>query len=350
MKLDFTKWREFIFDDIFEIKKGFYNKKPEHNIEGDIPFLGATEKNNGVTEYYSLEDIKSASKTGDGNNALLSEKIFPENALCITNNGSVGFAYYQPNKFTCSHDVNPLYIKDGAFNEYTALFVSSVISKDRYRWAYGRKWRPDRMRKSKIMLPVDTKGNPDWEYMERFMKTLHYKHLSTQNKKLSLLSFETFKRFTIDDIFEVKYGVNLELNACDETTADDSDAINFVSRSRENNGVTAYVKRIPELEPQDAGLITVASGGSSVLSTFVQPEPFYSGRDLYLLIPKEKMSLYAKLFICTIIAANKYKYSYGRQANKTLGKIELMLPTINDKPNYEYMEEYIKSLPYSDKL
>ncbi|CEP85343.1 restriction endonuclease subunit S [Paraclostridium sordellii] len=351
MKLNFSKWKEFTYEDIFEIKKGFYNKKPEHTVNGNIPFLGATEKNNGVTEYYSLEDIENASKTGNEKNSPLSEKIFPPHALCVTNNGSVGFAYYQAEEFTCSHDVNPLYILDGEFNEFTALFVASVIEKDRYRWAYGRKWRPERMLKSQILLPATSEGTPDWEYMEAYIKKLHYKHITTKNKNKLTLNTSSYRKFTIDDIFNVKYGVNLELNNCDETTSDDVDAVNFVSRSRENNGVTAYIKRIPELEPQEAGLITVAAGGSSVLSTFVQNEPFYSGRDLYLLIPKEEMSIYTKLYLCTIITANKYKYSYGRQANKTLEKIELMLPTTSEgKPDYNYMEKYIKSLPYSDRI
>jgi len=171
-------WENFYYTDIFIIRKGFYNKKPEHNTNGQIPFLGATEKNNGVTEYYSIEDIENASKTGDENNAPISEKIFPPNSVCVTNNGSVGFAYFQESEFTCSHDVNPLYIKNGEFNVYTGLFVATVIMRDRYRWDYGRKWRPTRMGKSVIKLPAtkNDKGEiiPDWEYMEKYVKSLPY--------------------------------------------------------------------------------------------------------------------------------------------------------------------------------
>ena len=168
-------WKTFNYTDIFNIRKGFYNKKPSHNINGDIPFLGATEKNNGVTEYYSLEDIENASKTGDENNAPIEDKIFPKNAVCVTNNGSVGYAFYQSTEFTCSHDVNPLYRKDGVeFNPHTGLFIATVIMEDRYRWTYGRKWRPERMIKSTIKLPVDKQGNPDWNFMENYIKSLPY--------------------------------------------------------------------------------------------------------------------------------------------------------------------------------
>ena len=170
-------WEYFKFKDIFDIRKGFYNKKPEHTCNGNIPFLGASCTNNGVTEYYSLEEIETSSKTGDEKNAPLVDKIFPKNAVCVTNNGSVGFAYFQDKEFTCSHDVNPLYLKDGEFNKYTGLFIASVIMKDRYRWCYGRKWRPERMANSIIKLPVTKNGKPDWSYMENYIKKLPYSDL-----------------------------------------------------------------------------------------------------------------------------------------------------------------------------
>ena len=47
MNLDTAKWKLFDFVKIFDIKKGFYNKKPESSGVGTIPFLGATDSNNG---------------------------------------------------------------------------------------------------------------------------------------------------------------------------------------------------------------------------------------------------------------------------------------------------------------
>jgi hypothetical protein len=125
---------------------------------------------------------------------------------------------------------------------------------------------------------------------------------------------------TIEDLFDIKYGINLELNACEITR--DKDGINFVTRTAENNGVVAKVKPVYGKKPQPAGVLTCASGGS-VLSTFVQTEPFYSGRDLYILTPKNDMRLEEKLFYCHCIKMNAYRYRYGRQANKTLKDIRL---------------------------
>ncbi|MDR2532751.1 MAG: restriction endonuclease subunit S [Oscillospiraceae bacterium] len=126
----------------------------------------------------------------------------------------------------------------------------------------------------------------------------------------------------VEELFDVKYGVNLELVTLEIVDDTDKDGINFVARTSSNNGVVARLKRIDGLEPQSAGILSCAGGGS-VLSTFVQNEPFYSGRDLYTLTPKKEMTLQEKLYYCMCIKANAYKYNYGRQANRTLKSIEL---------------------------
>lgn len=97
-----------------------------------------------------------------------------------------------------------------------------------------------------------------------------------------------WKEFEVQELFNVVYGVNLELVNCIETDKDDPEAVAFVSRTESNNGVSAYVKPVPGVEPQPKDTITVAGGGS-VLATFLQTQPFYSGRDLYLLYPKESI-------------------------------------------------------------
>lgn len=170
--------------------------------------------------------------------------------------------------------------------------------------------------------------------------------LITKNKTPLKFDVSNWKPFTLSELFYIKYGVNLELFNCNEEIKD----INFVARTSENNGVSSKVERINNILPQDAGLISVAGGGS-VLSTFYQDEPFYSGRDLYTLRSKENIDKYAKLFIVTLIKREKYKYSYGRQANKTLPYIEIKLPVLTDgTPDYFLMSNYMKSLPYADKI
>jgi len=174
LELNTDNWKWFRYDEIFDIKKGFYNKKPDEDVNGNIPFIGATFLNNGITSFYNIESIKSNSKTGEGKNAPIDEKMFKPNCITVSNNGSVGFAFYQPIEFTCTHDVNPLYLKNKELNIYIAIFLCTLIETDRYRWAYGRKWRPKRMPNSLIKLPVTTDNNIDWKFMEDYIKSLPY--------------------------------------------------------------------------------------------------------------------------------------------------------------------------------
>lgn len=131
----------------------------------------------------------------------------------------------------------------------------------------------------------------------------------------------------VSDLFEVRYGVNLELNKMVE----EPDGINFVSRTEKNNGVSARVRPIDGLEPIPAGTISVAGGGS-VMASFLQAKPYYSGRDLYYLQPKQNLTINEMLFYCACLRANRYRYNYGRQANRTLG--DLRIPAPDEFPSW----------------
>lgn len=138
----------------------------------------------------------------------------------------------------------------------------------------------------------------------------------------------------VKDLFEVSYGTNLELNALVEAPADVG--VPFVSRTSRNNGVSAYVRRIDGLSPIPAGSISVAGGGS-VMESFLQPRPFYCGRDMYVLSARSPMTDEQKLYYCLCLRANKYRFSYGRQANRTLRELEV--------PSLEELPSWVRPLP-----
>ncbi len=130
------------------------------------------------------------------------------------------------------------------------------------------------------------------------------------------------KLIPLKELFTPVYGVNLELVNVEECRKNDYNSIRFVSRTEINNGVSASVKRMIEVPPNPAHTISVAVSGS-VLSSFYQDKEYYSGRDLYYLLPNKKMSKEEMIFYALCIKANKYKYNYGRAANKTLKDILL---------------------------
>ena len=148
------EWKWFRYDELFEIKKGKRLTK-EDMIEGNTPFIGSSEQENGITAYIDKEPIHKA------------------NTISVTYNGSVAEAFYQPKDFWATDDVNVLYPRF-ALNPYIALFILPLIRKEKYRFSYGRKWHLERMNESKIKLPVDKNGNPDWQFMEDYIKSLPY--------------------------------------------------------------------------------------------------------------------------------------------------------------------------------
>jgi len=149
----------------------------------------------------------------------------------------------------------------------------------------------------------------------------------------------------LSNIFDISYGNSLELNAL-ELCENKSRGINFVSRTAKNNGVSAVVEPLRTITPFEAGLITVSLGGS-VLESFVQPNPFYTGYHVMVLKPNRDMLDEEKLFYCACIESNKYRYNYGRQANRTLKGLRVPVSVPSWLTNIEsVLDQKIKE-PYN---
>lgn len=335
MNLNIDAWGEFKIADLFPALQTGKANQGMLSDGGDCFYIGAKKGDNGVMLHCAYDE----------------DLVQKGNCIIFICNGqgSVGYANYMDRPFIGTTDIVAGY--NDKLNEYSGLFIATILCQERPKYSFGRKWKTH-LKETIVKLPQTGDGLPDWAFMEEYVKSLNRRPISTKNSRLGLqaLRTETWKPFKVNELFEVKYGINMELNTCIEAETDDIDAVNFVARTESNNGVSARVKVVDGKIPQPAGLITCAGGGS-VLSTFLQEEPFYSGRDLYLLIPLYPMSKLAKLFCITVLKANKYRYSYGRQANITLPYLELMLPVNADgAPDFDFMESYMKSLPYGDRI
>lgn len=354
MGLNINKWKEYKVGELFEIIPTKGVNSEELLVGNDVPYIAAKKDDNGLKFMCQREGYEDWISKG---NCIVFIQL---------GQGSAGYALYVSDDFIgMSGKTSCGYID--VMTPEIGLFLTTILSKERPKYSFGRSWTGERLKETIIKLPTlfendkplidETKKYsklgyiPDWDFMEQYIKSLNHKPLTTQNSHPQhSLNIDSWQKFSVRDLFEVKYGINMELNACVLAEDGDCSAINFVARTEDNNGVSAKVYPVEGKIPQPAGIITCAGGGS-VLSTFLQEKPFYSGRDLYLLIPKYSMGKAAKLFIITIIKANKYRYSYGRQANVTLPYLELLLPTTSEgKPDFEFMENYIKSLPYGDRI
>ena len=63
------------------------------------------------------------------------------------------------------------------------------------------------------------------------------------------------------------------------------------------------------------------------------------------------MNKYVALFLVTILNLENYRYNYGRKASQARIKTtSIKLPDKNGIPDFEFMEIFMKSLPYSQSI
>ena len=351
--LDEKEWKRIPINSVFVIGHGFYNKKPPMSSEGEVPFIGASGINNGVTGFCTMQAIEDNSKVGYGPNEPIERKLFDKGSICVVNNGSaIGYSYYQPKQFTCTHDVNPLTLRDHEMNEDEALFLSQMIRKQGVCFIYARKWRPSRMVRSQFLLPVDDDGKPDYGYMAQYASEMRggmlmrYRNYvagqlsQLEYKDIPALDEKEWKEFRIGELFEVS-----RPKARNKDDYDMGD-IPFVASGAMNNGVMKCCKTC-EGEQLDAGnCITVSPVDGS---SFYQPMDFLgrggAGSSI-LMLRNNDLNLFRGEFMARMIQQTCSKYNYGHMGNKDSIKRErVMLPIDEDgKPDYAYMEQYAKNM------
>ena len=351
--LDEKEWKRIPINSVFVIGHGFYNKKPPMSSEGEVPFIGASGINNGVTGFCTMQAIEDNSKVGYGPNEPIEHKLFDKGSICVVNNGSaIGYSYYQPKQFTCTHDVNPLTLRDHEMNEDEALFLSQMIRKQGVCFIYARKWRPSRMVRSQFLLPVDDDGKPDYGYMAQYASEMRggmlmrYRNYvagqlsQLEYKDIPALDEKEWKEFRIGELFEVS-----RPKARNKDDYDMGD-IPFVASGAMNNGVMKCCKTC-EGEQLDAGnCITVSPVDGS---SFYQPMDFLgrggAGSSI-LMLRNNDLNLFRGEFMARMIQQTCSKYNYGHMGNKDSIKRErVMLPIDEDgKPDYAYMEQYAKNM------
>ena len=120
----------------------------------------------------------------------------------------------------------------------------------------------------------------------------------------------------------------------------------FVGSIDSNNGYREYVGRKPI---HDGNTITVNYNGS-VAEAFYQPHPFWASDDVNVLYPKFKLNPYIGLFFVTLIKLEKYRFNYGRKWHlERMKRSGIKLPvTEGGKPDFAFMEDYVRSLPFEN--
>lgn len=158
--IDTTGWKYFCLDEVFdEIYKGKAHIKQKIETsnfknEENINFVTRTEKNNGVDCYVSNNSII---KKEAGNSIIIGD--------------TTATIFYQEDDFATGDHI--IVCRSKKLNKYNALFLKTILDKERYKYSYGRAFKMESLKNTNILLPailVNKYYEPDWEYMENFIK------------------------------------------------------------------------------------------------------------------------------------------------------------------------------------
>lgn len=331
--LNEVKWKAFKIKDIFDV----VNSKPYHkdslvfSNEG-IEYVTRTSQNNGVEDIVSLEQHHILN---EGNSISLGA----ENADFFFHNNK----YLTGNKMYC--------IRSKYINKFTGLFLVNVFrtSIKGAGFGFGKGLTGTRFKGRFIILPVDSDGEPNWKFMEDYIK----QEILKQSKKIidfyenklmkSSLEFNNYdlkwNEFKVKDLFDVKPVKGKSITQYSEGL------IPYITTSSINNGLTTFIDTNNNISIKKCISIDPIAG-----KAFFHNYDFVgrggAGSAINLLY-NNNLDKYSGLFICKIIENSSFfKASYGVQLNgNRLKNLKLLLPVNQDcKPHWKYMSDFIKIL------
>lgn len=155
-QLEEKEWKPFEISEIFSVESGcdIYDKE---RIAGFTPYITSSAINNGIKYFVSNKNA-----------------TYESNVISVNRNGSVGYAFYHKYFALYSNDCRKLKIKAGT-NEALALFMTNQIMQQKDKYNYSVKMGTARLLRQKILLPVDSSENPDYKYMENYIRSLMFK-------------------------------------------------------------------------------------------------------------------------------------------------------------------------------
>lgn len=335
LKLTDVEWREFFIggeEGLFGVSGTTTTHPTALKVDGKTPRITCAATNNAVDNFY--DNIPTE-----------------QGGVLTVDSATIGYVSYQENDFIATDHVEKIFFKNGKkISKNIGLFLKSVIEKScENKYGYGYKFSQSRIKKQIIMLPIDSQGHPNWQFMEDYIKQeqrvqaqqvidyYEYKLLELAGDVTGLDKVE-WKTFQFTEVFqEIQRGKRL-------TKANQIDGRRpYVSSTAENNGVDGFIGNgagVREFE----NVLTLANSGS-VGSTFYQQFEFVAS-DHVTALKSDDADKYAYLFLSTVVKRLEEKYSFNREINDTRIKREkIILPADrNGNPDFQYMSDFVKKL------
>lgn len=282
--------------------------------------------------------------------------------------GSHTYSYVYPYEFIGNSNTISLYPKNPNMTLEERLFYSMIITSNRYKFDYARKPKGEKLFSIRVPEYKEVKMNlsdkvfnveklPEYlledgydnacNYIENinldeFDK--EYRHPKVENDDLNRSSCMNWQPYLLTRLFTITKSKGKEQELC---------FVNEISATSMNNGV----RRIIESDIYYSGeyLTLSCNGTTGGCDAFYQDRPFTITSDAVVLIPKFNMNAYIAMFIIAVIQKEKFRYAYGRKMSQDkMKRVSIRLPSKmlggEYEPDWSYMENYIKSLPYSSAL
>ena len=289
-----------------------------------INFVSRNSNNNGVVGRVLVDTAVKIYKAGDitvplGGSYLLS-------------------CFVQDEDFVTAQNVAVLRAKK-PMSELEKWFYCYALRENRFKFsAFGRevnKYIKD------IELP---------SFIPSWVANSNIDNISTENLASNIISLniDSWEYFPIsgeNGIFKIE---SCKCSNAGELLEDGND-IDYIGAKKDDNGVMRRVKSNKELTTKGNCIVFICDGQGSVGYTnyiendFIGSTTLAAGRN-------SRLNRYNALFLVAVLDRERYRYSFGRKYKTNLSKAKVLLPTKDNAPDWGYMEKYIKSLPYGDKL
>ncbi len=182
MKLNTNDWEEFKIADICSIYNGKGITKEEiDDNPGFFPAVQSGEDNNGILGKIDLDYCKSMNYT-----------LTQQPCLTVARSGCAGYVAFQPGGCVVGDSAKILLLKNKKVCRNQYLFLQTILTANRFKYAYGRKVTAEKYGNDTIRIPIVRAPDhtpviddahtfschgyvPDWEYMDAYMDALDKK-------------------------------------------------------------------------------------------------------------------------------------------------------------------------------
>lgn len=339
MKINTTSWKDFRFGDLINSigKSKAINKGDLMEAEGLTPgirYITRTAEDNGCE---MIADVS------------LVEKRYIQKGNAITVGDTTATCFYQSEDFITGEHM--VVIRADWLNEKTGLFITSLLNQEQYKYSYGRAFKIDNIQETILKLPTTSDNEPDWQFMENYIASLHHKLLTTNNRKnkADVLDTSKWKEFKVKDLFDLKSTKGIVTDDLIE-----GKDVPYMAAKHESNGIAMMCSSegFEDWISEGNCIVFINLGAGSAGYVNYIKEDFIGMSGKTTCGYNDNLNEYNGLFIATCLCLERPKYSYGRSwtGDRLKDTIVKLPATSAGEPDWQFMEDYIKSLPYGDRI